>query len=552
MHLKQSRLSYGLSQYLLSNVNFQCINYPGKIFAGGIMRIIKRIFTLSLFSLLSVFVLYPALWIVASTGILGDIEFGYNRDVNLVKNAIEAGHDIESLEFGIHDDFGVEDFRAFIHTKSRWKITFAFWEEMDIRQVCENPKGIIISMPDKTNQIHTLESLSEALKDKHIQLRNIRDVIRHFDDVMPIFEANLKTTLVPEVNHHSDPEASQYLNITWDYPWNTKPIEEARERLIAQIMERQKQPARELQNDEFETVTLDSKGVVTERSKKQTKSYYEKLEDRVILEMVEIPAGKFLMGISGTEADKIVADEIRTNINASTGWVYERLAQQMPQHSVTISKFYMGKFEITQGQWYAVATKLPKINRELIPYPSDRKGEDLPTFRKDDYLPVENVSWEDAIEFCNRLSRLTGKEYRLPSEAEWEYACRGTTTTLFNTGQTITSDYANIYGSYGGAVWSLDRNEPIPVGVLGIANGFGLYDMHGNMSELCLDTWHDNYKGAPANGNAWTEEGKNDVHILRGGGWSSVLMFSMVAWREQSWEKRDSFYDTGFRVVTRD
>lgn len=515
------------------------------------MRILKRIITLSLFSLLAFFVLYPALWIVASTGILGDVEFGYNRDVNIVKNAIERGEYIESLDFGIHDDLTLEDFRAFIHTKSRWKITVAFWEEMDIRQVCENPKGIIISMPDKTNQIRTLESLSEILKDKGIQLTNIRDVIRHFDDIMPIFEGNLKTTLVPEVNDYSDPDSSQYLNITWEYPWNTRSIEEARQQLIAQILKRQKQPARELQNYEFETLALDSKGTVVERKKKQTKSYYEKLDDNVPLEMIEIPAGKFLMGITDGEAEKIREGYRHDFEHVYMDWLNECLARQMPQHPVNVPRFYMGKFEITQAQWLAVATKLPKINRDLVPYPTDKKGADLPTFRKDDYLPVENVSQDDAIEFCARLSKLTGKEYRLPSESEWEYACRGGTTTLYNIGQTITSDYANINGTYGYTLWSIARNEPIPVGVLGNANGFGLYDMHGNLSELCLDVWHENYNGAPTSGNAWIEDGDDTLSILRGGSWSECPRFNTVAWRERASKKNQSLYGTGFRVVTR-
>jgi formylglycine-generating enzyme required for sulfatase activity len=505
------------------------------------MKIVKRILKISLWSFLAFIVLYPSLWILSTLGLFGDIEFGYYRDVNIVRHAIEKADYTESLDFGIHDDIGVEDFRALIYTKAKWKITLCFWEDMDIRQVCENPKGIIISKSKDRSQILSLESLSEALKGKDIQLRNIRDVIRHFDDVMLIIEANFENPNLPLEPDYSDIESGQYLNIhyVWQYPWNIKPIEEARERLIAQMIERQKQPAGELQNYEFETVKLDSQGNVIERKKKQAKSFYEKLDDSVILEMVEIPAGNFSMGLSALEVEMLVAEELRTNKNSWDEWVYERLRQQTPQHLVTLPKFYMGKFEVTQAQWRAIV-KLPKINRVLLPYPSHRK---------DDYLPIENVSWGDAVEFCDRLSQFTGKAYRLPSEAEWEYACRGGTTTLFNTGETITSDYANIYESYGYAPWSIDRNEPIPVGVVGFANGFGLYDMHGNQGEWCLDNWHESYCGAPTNGSAWIEGGESDSHIQRGGDWNDNLFFCTATWRQRTWEKAQTPTTGGFRVV---
>jgi formylglycine-generating enzyme required for sulfatase activity len=170
----------------------------------------------------------------------------------------------------------------------------------------------------------------------------------------------------------------------------------------------------------------------------------------------------------------------------------ERLAQKFnsdwfrkekPQHQVTVQPFSMGKFQVTQVQWKAVAT-LTKVNRDLKPEPSKFKG---------DNRPVEQVSWYDAIEFCDRLSRKTGKPYRLPSEAEWEYACRAGTTTPFHFGETITSELANYNANYtyGAGVKGIYREQTTPVGSFGVANSFGLYDMHGQVWEWCADHWHD-------------------------------------------------------------
>ncbi len=132
----------------------------------------------------------------------------------------------------------------------------------------------------------------------------------------------------------------------------------------------------------------------------------------------------------------------------------------------------MGRYPVTQEQWQAVAA-LPPINRNLKAEPSRFKG---------DKLPVEQVSWEEAKEFCDRLSQLTEREYRLPTEAEWEYACRAGTTTPFHFGETISAELANYYGkaTYGKGVEGVDREQTTPVGYFKVANAFGLYDMHGN------------------------------------------------------------------------
>lgn len=150
----------------------------------------------------------------------------------------------------------------------------------------------------------------------------------------------------------------------------------------------------------------------------------------------------------------------------------------------------MDKYDVTQAQYQAI----------MGTNPSNFKGDDL---------PVEQVSWNDAVEFCRKLSAKTGREYRLPTEAEWEYAARAGTTTPFAFGDTVTPDIANYDGDYpyGDAPRGTNRQTTTPVGSLGAANGFGLYDMQGNVWEWCLDYWHDNYGGlvggAPTDGSAW-------------------------------------------------
>ena len=137
--------------------------------------------------------------------------------------------------------------------------------------------------------------------------------------------------------------------------------------------------------------------------------------------------------------------------------------------------FWMGRYAVTQAQWRAVA-QLPKVDRDLNADPSYFKG---------DRRPVERVSWDDAQEFCARLSQAMGATYRLPSEAEWEYVCRAGTTTPFALGATLTTDFANFDGDnspYANAPKGEDRNETIVVGNFP-PNAWGLYDMHGNVWE---------------------------------------------------------------------
>ena len=234
--------------------------------------------------------------------------------------------------------------------------------------------------------------------------------------------------------------------------------------------------------------------ILINRSLGTAKRFIENLENQVQLEMVQIPAGTFKMG--APENEEASRDSER------------------PQHEVTVPTFFMGKYQVTQAQWKFVAS-LEKVNRKLKPDPSDFKG---------DNRPVERVSWSDSVEFCDRLSEYTKRNYRLPSEAEWEYACRAGTTTPFHFGETITSDLANYNAeyTYGAGTKGTYRKETTEVGSFGVANTLGLYDMHGNVWEWCEDIWHSNYQGAPTDGSAWVEgkyENNNRYRLLRGGSW---------------------------------
>ena len=149
------------------------------------------------------------------------------------------------------------------------------------------------------------------------------------------------------------------------------------------------------------------------------------------------------------------------------------------------------------------------------------------------------------MEFCDRLSRETNKNYRLPSEAEWEYACRAETMTSFYYGEKLSQDLVNHRGT-------ILKNKlvegTIPVGVIGIANTFGLYDMHGNLYEWCLDYWHNNYDGAPTDGSAWLSDHLTEERIIRGGFWYSYPKHCRSAYRDSCEPERRSS-TIGLRVV---
>jgi formylglycine-generating enzyme required for sulfatase activity len=263
----------------------------------------------------------------------------------------------------------------------------------------------------------------------------------------------------------------------------------------------------------------------------RTAQYFiEDLGNGIQLEMVMIPSGSFMMGSPETEEGS--NDDER------------------PQHQVTIKAFCLGKYQVTQAQWKAVAA-FPQVNKELKLDPSRFKGDGSTSLTN--HRPVEQVSWEDAVEFCDRLSSHTKRQYRLPSEAEWEYACRAGTTTPFHFGETITTDLANYDGNYayGQGPKGVDRGETTEVGSFGVANNFGLYDMHSNVWEWCQDDWHNDYKGAPIDGSAWlNNEEDNNGKLLRGGSWNINPGYCRSAFRYYNGlDYYDYLSHVGFRVV---
>jgi formylglycine-generating enzyme required for sulfatase activity len=227
----------------------------------------------------------------------------------------------------------------------------------------------------------------------------------------------------------------------------------------------------------------------------------------VQFEMMAVPGGKFSMG---------------SNQNSD----------EEPIQIVKVPPFFMGKYPVTQKQWAFVA-QMPRVNRDLERYPANFKGDDN---------PVERVSWLAATEFCVRLSKNMGQECRLPTEAEWEYACRAGTTTEYHFGDSITNELAN-YGQ--------SNSATTPVGQFSYVNAFGLSDMHGNVWEWCMDHWHDSYKGAPIDGSAWLDLNtkENARRVLRGGSWEDSPAYCRSAsryWIDANFRSTD----VGFRLVS--
>ena len=239
------------------------------------------------------------------------------------------------------------------------------------------------------------------------------------------------------------------------------------------------------------------------QKKKGTAKFFTlDLGEDVVKEMVAIPGGQFMIG--------------------SPAWELERLENEGPQQIVIVEPFFMSKFTVTQAQWARVAY-FPKIKIDLDPDPSYFKGLDR---------PVEKVSWNDVQEFCARLSIHTKMNMRLPTEFEWEYACRARTTTPFYFGETISINLANYRGtdwadedieykgSYAGGPKGKYRQQTTNVGIFP-ANPFGLYDMHGNVWEWCQDDWRENYDITLPDSTANIEFSETKRKVLRGGSWHS-------------------------------
>lgn len=230
---------------------------------------------------------------------------------------------------------------------------------------------------------------------------------------------------------------------------------------------------------EFETPTLDERGQIIARRQHSAQQLNEDLAKGVSLEMIVVPAGAYYMGSRPFEGN----------------------FDERPRHFLTIKSFLMGKYLITQKEWKAVMGKLP---------PCRFKGDDL---------PVEQVSWKDANKFCQRLSQQTDQNYHLPSESQWEYACRAATSTPFSFGDTLTADIANYNAEHtfknespGVYFHSTSERGKYP------PNAFGLYDMHGNLWEWCADNWIFDYRMSPRDDSAY-QMIDNPDHVVRGGSW---------------------------------
>ncbi len=280
------------------------------------------------------------------------------------------------------------------------------------------------------------------------------------------------------------------------------------EKLVACGLEKTKTPFR----SRFEAIAIDKQGQQIRRKRCQVRYFTEYLEPGinltgVNLDMIAVPGGTFIMGAAKNETGSVDSER--------------------PQHQVNVPPFFMGKYLVTQAQWEFVAA-LPQAERELKSQPSHFQGNNL---------PVESVSWFDAVEFCARLSKYTGLQYRLPSEAEWEYACRAGTTTPFHFGEAVTPNLVN-YGE--------KHRKTTPVGQF-LSNAFGLCDMHGNVWEWCQDTWHQNYHEAPTDASAWIDN-DNHYRALRGGSWYNKLQDCRCAYRIVNNPESDN-YTFGLRVV---
>lgn len=256
----------------------------------------------------------------------------------------------------------------------------------------------------------------------------------------------------------------------------------------------------------FETVKVNSRGEIVKHETKQAKCFSIDLGNDIDLEMVKIPGGSFVMGSPVDEIDR-ARDEI--------------------QYRVNVRGFYLGKYQITQAQWQAIVGNNPS------------------KFKKEGKYPVERVSWYDSQDFCRRLSQQTGLSFRLPTETQWEYACRAGTKTPFYFGETLNIEIANYNGNYtyGFGKIETDRGEPTAVGSFP-ANAFGLYDLHGNLWEWCEDDDGCNNSSTPRD----RVELENPGKVIRGGSWFDDPASCRCASR-LSYHPSLSNHCVGFRVV---
>ncbi len=260
---------------------------------------------------------------------------------------------------------------------------------------------------------------------------------------------------------------------------------------------------------EFTTVTVDAAGAITAQRPGRVLRFRQALSGGVSLDLVRIPGGPGLIG-------------------SPRGAGFD---DEYPQHTVHFQSFLLGQYPVTQAQWQAVAGQLP---------PCRFAGPDR---------PVENVTWDAAQKFCQRLSKQTGRAYALPSEAQWEYACRAGSLTAFAYGPTLSTDLANYVGEhvYAGGPVGVYRHVTTLVGSFP-PNAFGLYDMHGEVWEWCADPWHATYAGAPVDGSVWASGGDPKQRVMRGGSWHDTPDSCRSAVRSKFPPAEGEDY-IGFRVM---
>jgi len=259
---------------------------------------------------------------------------------------------------------------------------------------------------------------------------------------------------------------------------------------------------------EFETPIVNVRGEVITWTRHTTEQFIEDLGNGITLELIAIPAGAYYMGSRQSEGNP----------------------DERPQHFVTIKLFMMGKFLITQEQWKTIMGRSSRCRF------------------KGNNLPIEQVSWKDSRNFCKRLSERTKRNYHLPSESQWEYACRAGTSTPFSFGETLTSDLANYNGEH------VYKDEPRGIyfhstseGGKYPPNAFGLYDMHGNLMEWCADNWIDDYHMSPRDDSAYRMF-DNQYHVARGGSWHDTPHVCRSAARIRFEQNAAEDY-IGFRVA---
>jgi formylglycine-generating enzyme required for sulfatase activity len=275
---------------------------------------------------------------------------------------------------------------------------------------------------------------------------------------------------------------------------------------IIEIEKRVLNNVKSLPKIQFTSIKLNAQGKIISRPQGEAEIFVEDLGHGVPLTIVKIPGSEFLMGSSTSEEG-----------------IYN---PETPQHLVKVPDFYLGQTLISQAQWQQIMGNNPS------------------NFTGNSKLPVEKVSWLDTQKFCQKLSVQSKRKYRLPSEAEWEYACRARTTTPFYFGETISSEVANYKSELGEF-----RQRTTPVSHFP-PNAFGLYDLHGNLWEWCQDHSHKNYERAPTNGSSWLDldASKDALRVVRGGAWNVLLSNCRSATRlYHTPDIRVS--DIGFRVV---